>query len=195
MSTSHVIARCFDKAASTYDSYAHIQRRACRSLLQLLKKTTVIDGPIIDIGCGTGLSTQALAQHYPNQPLTGIDISSGLLHVAKQRLKNHAVSINNTDFDNNHSYPEKYTLMFSNMALQWSDNLGNTLALLKNHLVPQGLLAFSAPLPNTFKQLTYTRQQMLLAHEVIISNLEAAGFEPYYTHKKHWTETHTGNLP
>ncbi|MDF1759290.1 MAG: methyltransferase domain-containing protein [Coxiellaceae bacterium] len=194
MPTSHAIARCFDKAASTYDSYAHIQRRACRLLLQSLKSLTVSSGPIIDIGCGTGLSTQALAQYYPNQSLTGIDISSGLLQVAIQRLKNQTVILKNSDFDTSSSYHDKYTLMFSNMALQWSNNLSSTLALLKNHLQPQGVIAFSAPLPNTFIQLNYTHKQTLLPHSEIISCLDSSGFELYHTQNKHWIENHKNAL-
>ncbi|MDF1796898.1 MAG: methyltransferase domain-containing protein [Coxiellaceae bacterium] len=194
MLTSHAIARCFNKAADTYDSHAHIQRRACRLLLQSLKNTTVSTGPIIDIGCGTGLSTQVLAQYYSHQPLSAIDISTGLLQVAKKRLSDYTIDIRHADFSDNHCYDKQYSLMFANMALQWSSNLPDTLQLLHQHLLSDGLLAFSVPLPNTFKQLAHNRHQNLLTHDIIGDYLTDAGFELHSCDIQSWIETHKNAL-
>ncbi|MDF1655513.1 MAG: methyltransferase domain-containing protein [Coxiellaceae bacterium] len=194
MSTSHAVARCFDKASKTYDDYAHIQRRANRLLLQLLIDSVPLQGPIIDIGCGTGLSTLALSQYFSANPIEAIDISSGLLQVAAQRLKKTAVQIKQSDFDNHASYTNQYTLMFSNMALQWSTNLDSTLKLLHRHLLPNGLLAFSVPLPRTFEQLNQVNKQTLPSHQNIIDTFEQSHWVLHYHETKLWHETHKNTL-
>ncbi len=194
MQTNTAIARCFNKAANTYDQHAHIQRRACRLLVQMTKSFIIPTGTMIDIGCGTGLSTQTLLQHYPSNALSAIDISSGLLHVAQQRLKNTKVPIKQSDFDDCNSYHNQYTLMFSNMALQWSPSLTATLGLLNNHLQADGVLAFSVPLQNTFKQFTLTRHQHLLTHEDVCYFLNQAGLQLMSSQIQSWHETHKNAL-
>lgn len=44
---------------------------------------------ILDIGCGVGMSTQALQQIYPQAQVTGVDLSPYFLSVAQYREQNH----------------------------------------------------------------------------------------------------------
>lgn len=45
---------------------------------------------LLDIGCGTGLLLQALAEKYPMATLAGVDPTQSMLDIAKQRLANKA---------------------------------------------------------------------------------------------------------
>lgn len=42
---------------------------------------------ILDVGCGGGLFTQALAERYPEAKVVGIDISSEAIEIAKQKRR------------------------------------------------------------------------------------------------------------
>ena len=46
---------------------------------------------ILDVGCGTGDNVLRLHQEFPAASLTGLDMSSAMLSVARKKLKNQGV--------------------------------------------------------------------------------------------------------
>jgi len=80
-----------------------------------------LDNPktIIDIGCGPGNSTQILVNKYSNSTIIGLDSSETMIEKAQNDYPNqiwiHEKAENLTD-------EKKYSLVFSNAALQWIDN-------------------------------------------------------------------------
>ncbi|MFE9173174.1 methyltransferase domain-containing protein [Streptomyces kebangsaanensis] len=83
------LAAAFDHAARGYDTlaaanpgyHAHLRRSARR-----LGLTRGGPGPrVLDLGCGTGASTAALAAVLPGADITAVDASAGMLRRAARR--------------------------------------------------------------------------------------------------------------
>ncbi len=76
----------FDRVARRYDLltgmnpgyHRHLRYSAERMLLPE-------DAAILDLCCGTGLSTAAIARTYPRATITGLDASAGMLEVARKK--------------------------------------------------------------------------------------------------------------
>ena len=97
---------------------------------------------LIDLGCGTGNSTEQLHSRWPNAEVTGLDSSAAMLARARQ---NHAdwrwieSSVENWQ-------PEtSCDLIFSNAALHWVPNHRELFPRLLNSVAPGGALAVQMP--------------------------------------------------
>lgn len=145
------IRRCFSRAKLTYDLHAELQQNICQQLIALLNSRNYHYARIIDIGCGTGLSTQFLKNAFPANNLIAIDLAEDLLAITHQRVAD-TVTIC-ADFDHIPILNQQFDLVFSNMALQWSLNLSETLSEISRMTQNAGLLACSLPVSGTFSEL------------------------------------------
>ena len=74
--SKETIAINFGRAAHIYDVQAHLQRQCAHQLLSFLDETCrrdgtdLPDGPILEIGCGTGFITQHLINRFLSKSLT-----------------------------------------------------------------------------------------------------------------------------
>lgn len=94
------IDRFFSTTGPTYDEVVDrftlgIDRLWKRRILKRLEKNPP-PGKILDLACGTGILTFALAQKYPESEVVGVDISKGYLEVA--RSKGEASAVRNVRF-------------------------------------------------------------------------------------------------
>ena len=86
------VAAGFDGVAEHYDRLVSINpgylKHLSLSAQRLALPTTPADGSvrILDLCCGTGLSTAALRRVYPNAEIVGLDASAEMLRVAAGRL-------------------------------------------------------------------------------------------------------------
>src|SRR5690554_3663028 len=77
-----LIAESFSRAAVTYDQAAALQRTVGSNLLERVPADSApVD--IIDLGCGTGYFSRALAARF-QQPVIGLDLAEGMLRHARQ---------------------------------------------------------------------------------------------------------------
>lgn len=143
------IKRAFNRAHLTYDDHCEVQIAAGTRLLSSL---TGAPQHILDLGCGTGIVTEKLAQQFPKSKIHAIDIANNLLQIARHRLAPYRIHCDERDF-NCIDYDFKFDLIFSNMALHWSKNIISTITKVARHLSSNGLLAFSIPLAGTFHEL------------------------------------------
>ena len=97
---------------------------------------------VIDVGCGTGNSTEQLHRRWPKAELTGLDNSPEMLSQARERhpeWKWIETSVEqwaaNTAFD----------LIFSNACLQWIADHASLFPRLMSYLAPGGALAVQMP--------------------------------------------------
>jgi trans-aconitate 2-methyltransferase len=100
---------------------------------------------IIDLGCGPGNSTAQLNKRWPQARLTGLDSSREMLAQARQKHPGWTwieSSIERWTPD------APYDLVFSNAALHWVANHGETFPRLLGHVAPGGALAVQ--MPNNF---------------------------------------------
>ena len=70
---------------------------------------------VIDLGCGTGTLSKAIATHFPHAAITCVDISEKMLQIAKDKLGAGTATIH-ADFDQ-FVFPQKYDVIVSSLAL------------------------------------------------------------------------------
>ncbi len=149
---SSEIAAHFDRAAQSYDQAAIIQQEVGLRLLERLDLIKCDPAIILDLGCGTGFLTPTLAQRYPKARIIDLDLSEGMLGIAKKNKasQQHAVCgdaeylpIKNRSVD----------FILSNCVFHWFCNPQNALAEIRRVLKPDGLLLFSTFGPDTLKEL------------------------------------------
>lgn len=95
----------------------------------------------IDLGCGTGNLTRELAEKLPNSHVTGLDASPQMLEQAA------SLSTPNMVFEqgDQSTLTGKWDLIFSNAALQWSENHTELIPCLFDKLNPGGQIAVQIP--------------------------------------------------
>ena len=84
----------FNNIASTYDRLNALmtmgmhtvwRRKALRGLQQAVGADT--SAPLLDVATGTGDVAADLRRLFPNAPITGIDISDGMMSVARRKME------------------------------------------------------------------------------------------------------------
>jgi len=95
----------------------------------------------IDLGCGTGELTRQLADKLPNSDVTGLDSSKEMLHKAA------SPSSPNLHFiqGDQSQLTDEWDLIFSNAALQWSENHTELIPSLYSRLKPGGQITVQIP--------------------------------------------------
>jgi malonyl-CoA O-methyltransferase len=137
------VARSFSRSASTYDSVAYFQREVGEKLLQQLLNDCPFDRPGIcmDLGCGPGSFYHKLKNTFKYMNYIGVDIAEGMLQFFK---KNHPVSekisplLLCADAEQLPFAEQSIDLIYSNMALQWCEQLPILFDQLYQTLKPGG---------------------------------------------------------
>ncbi len=151
----------FERAADSYDQAAVLQREISNRMLTRLEYIKYQPDVILDAGSGTGYGSQQLAKRYPKSRLIAMDIAWAMLSHARpntawwQRLlplQQHAnyvcADIEQFPIQNN-----SVGMIWSNLALQWCNDLQQTFAEMHRILRADGLLMFSTFGPDTLKEL------------------------------------------
>lgn len=180
----------FNKAARTYDQACYIQRQIGEELINTLLAIAAYDyESIIDLGCGTGQVTKILADNIKFHKFQAIDFAAKLLVIAKTKLAAYKIKILEADYD---TLPaNNFDLAFSNMSLQWSLDLLNTIKMINNLLDANGTLAFSIPLHGTLIELNSYPINHFYSLSSIKKLLAAHGFKI----KKCFTQKYINYFP
>ena len=86
------IKQTFDNEASEYDFTSRAVNIYFDEALDMLVKnikTSKSNLRILDVCCGTGILTEKVAKRFPNAEFVGVDFSTRMLEIAKQRMKNY----------------------------------------------------------------------------------------------------------
>ena len=143
-----LLTQRFDAACETYDEVAFVQRQAAVFLQQQLRTCWPDFYPqqVLDIGAGSGYLTECLLPHFPGSDFMLYDLSAKMLRCAQKRL-NPAASITYHCNDFDHLKFHEVDLLVSNLALQWSAQLEDTL---RAGYLTSKRFAFSGLLAGTF---------------------------------------------
>jgi malonyl-CoA O-methyltransferase len=148
------VARAFDRASGSYDAAAALQERVRHELLIRLEELKVEPRAILDLGAGTGHGSRALKRRHPRAIVVAADIAPGMLDRARlqsrwlrrfERVRADAYALPFAD--------GAFDLVFSNLMLQWCDDLDAVFAEISRVLKPGGLLLFSTFGPGTLFEL------------------------------------------
>ncbi len=152
----------FERAAQTYDAAAIVQKSVREEMLSRLDLVKLKPRAILDAGCGTGQGTFALQKRFSDTHIVSLDLAMGMLqhtHAQKpsmQRWLSHITGKKNLLCADIESLPlanASVDMVWSNLALQWCNDLDQAFAEIKRVLTPNGLVMFSTFGPDTLKEL------------------------------------------
>jgi trans-aconitate 2-methyltransferase len=127
------------------DQYARFSGERSRPFFDLLaqvRKERV--GAAVDLGCGPGELTRALAERWPEAEVLGVDSSPEMLARAEQWSLPGRLGWQRADIGSWRS-DRPLDLVFSNAALQWVEGHDALLPALVGMLAPGGVLAVQMP--------------------------------------------------
>lgn len=156
------VARAFGRASTTYESAARLQSRVRDELLSRLVHFRPATPLVLDLGAGTGAASPRLRAQWPDTQVVAVDLAPGMLHQAGTALgfwdrwldwrgrTFHRVAADTVRLPfRDHSVG----LVFSNLMLQWCDDLDAALAEIHRVLAPGGVLLMSTFGPLTLREL------------------------------------------
>ena len=173
------IRASFERAAPSYDAAAVLQKAVRENLLARLDFIKLAPAGILDAGTGTGHGARALAARYPDSHVVALDIALGMLKLAAsnqpwwRRLGKRQQSELCGDLENLPLATGSMGLIWSNLALQWCNDLDRALAEMARVLRPAGLFTFSTFGPDTLKELR-----------------ESAKADPHHVHVSRFIDMH-----
>ena len=161
------VGRAFSRAASHYDEAAALQREVGERLAEGLayyedkalgSRTPQI---VLDVGCGTGHCTALLQQRWPKAQVVGIDLAPGMASEAQRRLGakrglfdfSRRPRIVRADASQLPLRDASVDVLFSNLCLQWIEDLPTVFAGFRRVLKPDGLLLVSTFAQQTLMEL------------------------------------------
>ncbi len=144
----------FERAAPIYDQVAVLQREVGARLLDRLALVRMVPQVVLDVGAGTGNSTQGLARRYRKARVIALDLAVAMLRQVRRRSPwLHSWQLVCGDVERLPLADASCDLVFSNLTLQWCQDLDSAFAELRRVLRPGGLLLFSTLGPDTLKEL------------------------------------------
>ncbi len=144
------VAASFSRAAESYDSVAELQRSVGAQLLSRLPPEQSPQA-WLDLGCGTGHFSRALAQRFPGAHGAALDIAEGMLRHA--RPLGGAQQFIVGDAERLPLQAQSRDLLFSSLAVQWCADFAAVLAEAGRVLQPGGVFAFSSLCVGTLQEL------------------------------------------
>lgn len=120
-----------------------IEKPAMNKLIPNLKGKVVLD-----LGCGNGDNCIDFINKGASKVI-GIDISSNMLDVAKNKNSNENIQYIKMDMNQIRSIDEKFDVVYSSLAIHYIKNYNLLISNIRQLLKPQGILLFSQEHPCT----------------------------------------------
>ena len=168
------VRAAFSRAADTYDAAAVLQKLVREEMLSRLDLVKIKPNFILDAGCGTGAASLALQERFKSAQVLSLDFAHGMLQKTRETLNNGGLKsaykkwlslaifsqskANNSrlmcaDIEALPLVDAKMGLVWSNLAIQWCNDLDAAFQEFYRVLQPEGLLMFSTFGPDTLKEL------------------------------------------
>jgi len=163
------VRRGFARAVATYDAAAALQREIGARMAQRLDYVKLAPATILDAGCGTGEAVGELALRYPGARVLALDIALPMVAAARRRtqagrtvmrrlLRPFATAAPAPAFvcADIAALPLRgvcIDLAWSNLALQWVNDLPRAFAEFRRVLRVGGLLSFTTFGPDTLREV------------------------------------------
>ncbi|WP_312228907.1 malonyl-ACP O-methyltransferase BioC [Pseudescherichia sp.] len=169
------VAAAFGRAAQTYDSHAQLQRQSADLLLAKLGERS--PASVLDAGCGPG----SMSRYWRDAgaEVTALDLSlSMLMQAQRQQAAQHYVA---ADIEALPLADARCDLAWSNLAVQWCNDLGQALRELHRVVRPGGAVAFTTLARGSLPELNQAWQAVdnrahanrFLAEEALIDTVSA----------------------
>jgi malonyl-CoA O-methyltransferase len=158
------VRKAFDRAAASYDQAAVLQREVLERMLSRLDYIKYSPDFIVDAGSGTGYGTRKLAARYPDARVLALDIAPAMHFQARASFSRWERLLrawrNQTGYvvGDIEQLPVKdcsAQLVWSNLTLQWCNDVTQTFGEIHRVLQTDGLFMFSTFGPDTLKELRH----------------------------------------
>lgn len=168
------VRRAFSRSAATYDSAAMLQHEVESRLLESLdyyaegrEGDAQTPSLIVDLGCGPGRASRAIQQRWPKAQVLALDLalpmlrrhdaeSSGLARALPGPLARLLARMPARICADARALPiadDSVDLLFSNLCLQWVEDLPAVFAGFRRVLKPGGMLVVTTFGPDTLYEL------------------------------------------
>ncbi|OIR06689.1 malonyl-[acyl-carrier protein] O-methyltransferase [mine drainage metagenome] len=164
--------KSFGRAAETYDAAAILQKQVREEMLSRLDLVKISPQVILDAGCGTGAASGALLKRFKKSQVVSLDFahpmlqktrknvgSAGLVSQLKALVSGAQHHLVCADIEAIPLASASIGLVWSNLAIQWCNDLDQALQEFHRVLQPEGLLMFSTFGPDTLRELRIATNQ------------------------------------
>jgi malonyl-CoA O-methyltransferase len=191
----------FNRAANTYDAAAVLQKQVREEMLSRLDLVKIAPQAILDAGCGTGHGSFGLQKRFRSAQVYSLDIALNMLQQAQlqrpflQKILNKQQLLC-ADIESLPIASNSMDLAWSNLALQWCNDLDAAFAEVARVLQPESLFVFSTFGPDTLKELRaatsngHTHVSRFIDMHDIGDALIRAGFSTPVLDVEHYTLTY-----
>lgn len=191
----------FDRAATRYDAAAILQNQVRLAMLQRLDLIKISPQMILDAGCGTGRGSFALQKRFKKAQVISLDFSMAMLNNmhTQQSFVSKVFGEKNlvcADIEQLPVADNGIDFFWTNLALQWCNDLDKTFSEVMRILQPDGLFMFSTFGPDTLKELRVasgneeTHVSRFIDMHDIGDALTRAGFNAPVLDVEHYTLTY-----
>ena len=147
----------FERAASSYDHHAFLQREIESRLLERIEFRRLEPGVILDLGCGTGSGGRALTRQFQQAKVIALDWAPAMLAMVRagEGVADNTARLSPLCADM-HALPlatRSVDLVFSSLALQWSYDLPAVFREFRRIMKPDAMLVFTCFGPDTLYEL------------------------------------------
>lgn len=178
------VRHSFAAAAETYDGFASLQRQVGLELLCRFPQNKSA-GVLLDLGCGTGFISHQLSTAFSGKQMIALDIALPMLQTSRQKYPAMPVQYLCADAEKLPIASNSVDQIFSNLALQWAEDLPASCADFKRVLNKQGQLIFATFGPETLRELKaawakvddFTHVNVFHSADQIHDFLKVAGFK------------------
>jgi malonyl-CoA O-methyltransferase len=146
--------RAFERAAATYDAAAALQLEVGHRMMERLDLIRLQPARILDLGAGTGEFSRALMRRYRKAEVVALDLALNMLRHTRRRggwfRRPRCIC---GDAERLPFADDSFQFIFSNLMLQWCQDLEPVFTELRRVLAPGGLLMFTTFGPDTLMEL------------------------------------------
>jgi malonyl-CoA O-methyltransferase len=162
---SQLVRKRFNAAANTYANAAVVQREVGNRLLERFDLMRIAPSLMLDVGCGPGTHTGALRTRFPDAIVIAIDHAAAMVELAAPAPSGLMAKLTRAFSKSGREpgivadmakLPIKHAsadALWSNFALQWANDLPALFAEWHRVLKTDGVLMFTAPGPDTLREL------------------------------------------
>jgi malonyl-CoA O-methyltransferase len=151
---ARAVRRAFGRAAARYDATAVLQHTVEDRLLERLEYLNAPPRRIVDVGAGPGRGAALLRKRFPKTQVIALDAALPMLRQARARVgwwrPFARVAGDATQLP---LREDSVDCVYSNLCLQWCENLPEVFDEFRRVLRPGGLLTFSTFGPGTLSEL------------------------------------------
>jgi malonyl-CoA O-methyltransferase len=196
----------FNRAANTYDAAAVLQKQVREEMLSRLDLVKIVPKAILDAGCGTGHGSFGLQKRFRSAQVYSLDIALNMLQQTQmqrpwlqswpQKILGKQQQLLCADIESLPIASNSMDLAWSNLALQWCNDLDAAFSEVARVLQPESLFVFSTFGPDTLKELRtatsngHTHVSRFIDMHDIGDALIRAGFSTPVLDVEHYTLTY-----